>query len=173
MEITLTGASAVFAIVGTLLAAFGVAVSIGIWIGKVNTDRASFKNFMSEIKTEMKEVQAKLNRILGGLSHPVTTKESPVVLTEEGSDLSDCIDAKTVVDELATDLFPRINGMDKYQVQEFCEDYFIDQHNPGDDVESKWRECAYQKGLKMHHVHLVLAVELRDKLLSMRGRPRT
>ncbi len=144
-----------------------------VWYADVNSDRGEFKDFMSEIRTEMKEVQAKLNRILGGLAHPVTTKDSPVVLTKEGADLSECIDAKTIVDELAADLFPRIKGMDRYQVQEFCEDYFIDQHKPGADVESRWRDCAYDKGLKMHHVHLVLAVELRDKLLSMRGRPRT
>ena len=38
-------------------------IGIGVWIGRVNTDRESFKGFVQEIKSDIKDIRININRI--------------------------------------------------------------------------------------------------------------
>ena len=45
------------------LAAASALTSIGIWVGKVNSDRSAFIEFMQEIRNDIKEIRASINAI--------------------------------------------------------------------------------------------------------------
>lgn len=63
--------------VASLSVVAGVAFALGTWKGKVDSDRASFKEFMREVRDDIKE-------ILGRLPSPTVTDASPLPLTACG-----------------------------------------------------------------------------------------
>lgn len=154
-----------FAALTFLLAVFVIIFKAGGWYKGVNMDRQQFKDFMVEIRR-------KLDELLLSHSRDVVRVASPLQLTDEGENLYKCLDAKTLIDELAKRLNDPTRKMNRYQLQEHCENFIMNEYKPDDKTLSKWQDCAYEKGLKMRHVHLVLAVELRKRILESRGHPR-
>ena len=57
--------------------------------------------------------------------------------------------------------------MQPYDIQEFCRQYLRDEFNPDRDLELKIKATAFENGIDRHQVLDVLAVELRDKLLTL------
>lgn len=143
-----------------------------VWYADVNSDRDKFKEFMNEIKSDLKGIRENLAQLNLYFPPTVTVEKSPLQLTELGASLYECLDAKTLIDEQAKGMKDQVAKMNRYQVQEHCENFFMAEYKPDDETLSKWQDCAYEKGLKMRHVHLVLSVELRNKILSLRGHPR-
>ena len=80
-------------ILTVFLIVLGVFTSIGIWIGKVNSDRASFKDFMKEIRKDIKT-------ILGRLPPGPVTGSSPLQLTDLGESISQTLEARNWQNEL-------------------------------------------------------------------------
>ena len=52
----------VWHVIATLVAGVGGVLTAGIWIGKVNTDRSSFKEFMSQIQQDMNQNREDMNQ---------------------------------------------------------------------------------------------------------------
>lgn len=50
-------------LIATFVALGGILLTVGIWIGNVNSDRKSFKEFMKEVKTELKSLGESLKEI--------------------------------------------------------------------------------------------------------------
>ena len=59
----------------------GLIFGIGAWVGAVNADRRSFKEFMTEVRDD-------LNKILARLPPRVFAGESPIELTDLGKNIS-------------------------------------------------------------------------------------
>ena len=51
------------------LAAASALTSIGIWVGKVNSDRNAFIEFMQEIRNDIKEIRASIDAIAESIAH--------------------------------------------------------------------------------------------------------
>ena len=64
----------------------GAAFAFGTWKGKVDSDRASFKVFMKEVRDDIKE-------ILGRLPSPTVADGSPLQLTDCGKSISERLGA--------------------------------------------------------------------------------
>ena len=68
-----------------ILAVIGVGALIwrgGAWYGSVNTDRANFKEFMKEVREDLK-------KILQRLPERTTASSSPVTLTDYGKTIAE------------------------------------------------------------------------------------
>ena len=146
--------------VGLLVALVGAVFTLGQWKGKVDSDRASFKDFMKEVRNDIKEILRRLpSHVLGG--------GSPLQLTEYGRSISERLDAVALAQEIAPRLQVQIEGKAPYEIQERCFDYVRHEYEPPDEVESLIKTCAYDHGIDRGQVLDVLAVELRDKLLAL------
>ena len=147
-----------------VLFSVGVALlGIGIWVGKINSDRSTFKDFI-------KEVRGKLDQIIFHLiPDTVVSSTSPTRLTELGVKISKIIDARYIAEQLAMKLQEDVKDRTPYEIQEFCNSYMINKFEPIPEQFAKLRNCAYQEGIQIESVHRVISIELRDKLLELEG----
>ena len=147
--------------VAFLLPLIGAIFVLGQWKGKVDSDRASFKEFMKEVRNDIKEMLRRLpsHTLAGG---------SPLQLTNLGRSISERLGAAALAQDMAPLLQAQIKEKKPYEIQEKCFDYVRHEYEPPDEVESLIKTCAYDHGIDLGQVLDVLAVELRDKLLAMR-----
>ena len=71
-----------------------------------------------------------------------------------------------IVDNLISAVRGRKKDKSSYDIQELCFDYVKNEWKVPDETESLIRECAYENGTDRKQVLDVIAVELRDRLLS-------
>ena len=140
----------------------GAFVTVGIWIGHVNSDRKSFKEFMVEVRKDIK-------KILGHLGPEVDSRTSPLRLNELGNKVSAEIEAAAWAFRVAPALKGRIDGMEAYDIQEFCFAYADNEAELSHEQQSLIKRAAYQNGLADSTVRRVMAFELRDQLLDLAG----
>ena len=151
-------------------------MTAGIWIGKVNSDRQNFKEFMAkvredfkEVRNDIKEVRNDIKEIFARLGPNLTTKSSPTRLTEFGKTVAECVDAESITEQLAKKIQEDVKGKTNYQIQNYCEEYIRDEFEPSEETVLRFEECAFENGLKIQQINIVLALELRDRLLEMQG----
>lgn len=134
-------------------------LSIGIWIGSVNTDRTNFKEFMREIKD-------KIDKIFSRLPPVVATGQSPIRLTDLGKAISKELDASAWANRIADTVQDRVKGKEAYDIQHFSFEYVDNDDKYTDKERSMIRRIAYENGVSEEQVRRVLGIELRDKLLA-------
>ena len=132
----------------------------GGWYKNVNSDRNRFNEFMEEVRQDIK-------KILLRLPSPVATKSSPIRLTDLGEAISDGVNAKGIVNEIADEIIEQARGKTKYQIQELCQDYFKNKYEPDHDTLSVMEMCAFENGVKLEEVRTVLSIELRDRVFEL------
>ena len=144
-----------FAIVGGML-------TFGKWMGSVDTDRKNFREFIVEMRNDIKEILHRLPKEY--------TPGSPIRLTELGVAMSDTLGGKEWAAEIATRLSAEIENKEPYEIQELSSDYVHTKMVPDETQDAKIRQCAYEHGVKREQVLNVLAIELRDILLEKAGK---
>ena len=147
------------ALLSLLSMVVGGAFAFGTWKGRVDSDRASFKEFTKEVRDDIKE-------ILGRLPSPRVADTSPLHLTDCGKSISKRLGAPELAENLVQRLRAQVEGRTPYEIQEKCFDYARREYEPPEEVEVRVKNCAYDFGIKRGQVLDVLAVELRDKLLA-------
>ena len=166
----LAAATPWLAIVGAVAAAIAIGwalVSIGIWIGSVNTNLKTFKEAVGEIKEAVAKIQDEINRFLHEMTSKTLTPGSPLKPNDLGKKVSDSIDAPSIAKGLAPGLRARADGKHQYDIQELCFDFIRDEYKPVEDIDKKIKQCAYENGISRADVMDVLAVELRDEVLQL------
>ena len=140
------------------LALLGALWYVANWHGKVNSDRKAFNEFMSYMRD-------KIDQIFDRLPTEATTSLSPVQLTDLGKQVSKDADAKLWVAEHALDARKQTEGMSPYDVQQFCFSY-VSMERFDEVQERKAKDAAFKNGLTISEVLRVVAIELRNELLS-------
>ncbi|MCY4234691.1 MAG: hypothetical protein OXE59_13255 [Bacteroidetes bacterium] len=167
-------------IIAVVIALVPTLIGIGIWIGSVSADRSKFNEFMKEIRAEItdnrqnihivldqiRELNKKYSRIYYHLFSDVESKQSPIHLTDKGRSVSKQLDAVPWVEEIASLVQNQVKGKDAYQIQSFSFEYMENKNQYTYEQQSLIRQVAYDNGLYEDVVHRVLALELRDKLIS-------
>ena len=148
-------------IVTAIIAAAGALLGIGIWVGTITTNVKTLKGFMSEIRDDIK-------KIFERLPAPTTASNSPIRLTELGTQISEKLDAKAWATAEADKLFGKTEGADALGIQETAFDH-AQNFEPPDELLGKMRDSAFERGVDLDGVRDVLGVELRDVLLDRRG----
>ena len=176
----------------------GIILAIGKWIGNVNTDRKSFKEFMKGVEKKIEKINdkfddkfekindkfddkfEKINDKLEKIFHllhnePIEKRTSPISLTDYGQKLSQEISASEISDMELTNATEQVKDCNAYQIQEYCFEFaknallkkLNEKHR---DFYDKIHEVAFNEGIEVEKLTRVIALELRDKILSSQSR---
>ena len=141
-----------------ILAVLGIVFGIGTWVGRVNSDRKIFREFIQTI-------EGKLEKILERLPPLLFQPGSPTRLTDFGQTIADAVGAGSTARRLADSLVTEAEGMSQYDVQQLC---FTSLGNCTltDDETENFKQCAFENGVSEADVRKVIAIVLRDLLLE-------
>ena len=140
-----------------LIAVGTIIFKIGDWRGRVNTDLSTLKQFMDEIRGDIKD-------ILQRLPPPPVAGASPAKLTDFGDRLAAHMDAMQWAAGIAVELAPTLRGQEPYQVDQFAEAYV--ENSLSEEMKKTVARCAYEFGVGRVEPKAVLRVVLRDALLA-------
>ena len=157
-QIVLVAVAALGIVGGGLTAA----LRIGKWVGAVNTDRISFKDFMNEIRVDIKEILKRLPPATVG-------SESPIQLTDLGRTISQSLGVSDWAAEQALLLVEDARGKQEYEVHDLSLEHVQKRFAEDSQLNAHMRDDAYQHGIDVEKVQDVYAVELRDELLRRIG----
>ena len=177
-----------------LAALVGLVFAVGRWVGEVNSDRKSFKEFMAETRRQLAEIHGQLGEIQGQLAEvhrqfaeihrqlaevhrqigeifgrlpsEAVAGTSPLRLTELGKRVSEAVDGRELAVELAQGLLPQAEGKRPHQIARLCSDYVNDTFKPTAEQLDRFEAAAYEEGITRSEVFQVIAIELRDHLLA-------
>lgn len=150
----------VFVAAGVLLSVLVIYGRIAAWYGEVNSDRKSFKEFMKEVRDDIKE-------LLERIPKRTFASQSPVSLTDYGKEVAESMGAPDWAERLAPELMREFTGAKAYEVDEFATKYVAEgSENLTEEWETRIAECAYQFGLKREEVRTVLRIVLRQAILD-------
>ena len=153
-------------IIATMAVGTGL-IRFGQWMGSVNSDRDVFKEFMRDIRNDIKEIRASITGIFARLPASPIAGESPYRLTDLGRAMSDSLGGRAWAERVAPSLSQLVRGREPYEVQDICFGYVRNEFTPTDEQDARIRACAYENALSRDQVLDVLAVELRDILLEV------
>ena len=148
-----------------MIAVITSAYKFGVWKGKVDNDRTSFREFMNEVRADIK-------LILTRLPPTTTTSASPIRLTELGERISNSIDAKNWAIKTAQELVDETKDMDSFEIQDFSFKH-AKAFDPDEALLENMREAPFESGIELSGVRNVLGVVLRDELLQMNNLQRS
>ena len=154
--------------IGGVLAVLITFFKAGKWVGHVNSDRAKFKEFMNEIRDDIKAIREDIKNIFTHLPPNMTSSTSPIKLTELGEKVSKSTNAKEWAIKVAKELFEETEGKDAFEIQEISFDHAQD-FDPEETLLKNMRSIAYDSGVKLDKIREVFGVELRDQLLKLHG----
>ena len=133
-------------------------------VGSLEAEVGSMKELMGkfaeELRFDIKQIMLRLPPPQG------TASQSPIELTDFGRVLSSDVGGRDWARETAARLVDRIRGRQPLEVHEFSMDYILNDANFPEEFHRKMRECVSDRGTTPEEVRKVLAVELRDALLS-------
>lgn len=93
-----------------VLIALGTLIfKVGKWVGSVNSDSATFKDFINEVRDDIK-------KILDRLPAKAVASGSPIRLTDLGKRVSEKIDAKNLAEEHAHKVFDKVKDNPPYEI---------------------------------------------------------
>ncbi len=153
----------------TAIALAGSLVSAGIWIGSINTKQKDFKETIQEIKNDIREINNNILKIFSRLGPGFIEGESPLRLTEQGQEVAKKLNATDWAEKTAEILKNEVADKEAYNIQEFCFVYASRDENYADNELKSILEYAYSNGVPKENVQSVFGIELRDKLLKMKG----
>ena len=150
-------------LISALVASISGVLAIGIWVGRVNSDRAIIKEFIKEVRKEFKEIKEVIYRATG----KTVKASSPRTLTDLGKHVSEEFNAKKVVSVLSSTLKNNINEMLPYEIEEYCFKHIREEFKPSKEQDMLIKSIAYNNGISYDEVLMVLAIEMRDMMLGL------
>ena len=174
----------VAAIVVAVAVMIGSIFGAGKWVERINTKHTTlqnsidlnlqaFKDFAREIRDDIRDIQKDIKGILLHLRPDTIASGSPIRLTDLGRSISEVLGASAWAANHAEALADRVADLPAYDIQALAFDH-VEGEFPDDGAEDKKmdaliKQCAYDRGLRRKQVLDVLSIELRDRLLRMRG----
>lgn len=150
-----------------LVIAIGTIIwKIARWVERISSDNEKFNEFMRNTAGDIQNIKTNIAKIFGKLSPASIAEGSPLQLTELGERISQTLGAREWARDTALTLDEKIKELSPYDIQEFCFDYAKNVLVPSNQLESKIKMCAYENAIERDAVLDVLAVELRNQLLS-------
>ena len=130
------------------------AFRFGGWVGRVDSDRTAFKEFMTEIRKDIAEILLRLSPT------PTATAASPVRLTDFGREISRELDVKAWAMIEAEPLLDQARGKQEHEVYDLCIDYVQAQSDKDEALRNTIRASAYRHGIDTAQVQRVYVIEL-------------
>ena len=142
-----------------LLAILGGVGGLIYWKGQVDSDRKSFKEFMQEVRGDIKT-------ILERIPPKTVTAGSPLQLTGFGKTIAEAFGAEEWAKESIAAL-GKPNEMvtkEPFQIDELCNKHV--HHDLSRNEYDRVQNCAYHHGIEPDDVLQVLRVVLREEVLN-------
>ena len=144
----------------------------GKWQGQVDSslkgfdDRLKgFERTLDRVKDEIGKIRSDVQNVFARLpSESLVRGDSPLGLTDRGKHFARKLRAHEWAGLVSREAVQRVSVATPYDVQNECLEFAKDFKN--EDWRAFWKDCAYQEGVKMDGVYEVLAVVLRDEVLS-------
>ena len=151
------------AFLSVLIGAMALLVSVGIWVGGVNSG-------IKELKKAVGKIQEEIGRIFERLPERGVVAGSPLRLTEKGKEMAALVDAEKWAADLVLMLLPRARGKDHWVIDQMCRDYVRHGELASDEGREWLRKSvgmiAFSFGTDPEDAQNVLQVVLRDAVLS-------
>ena len=155
-----------------IIAFITVAFKAIYWIVSVDKDQASLKTSAdsdrSILRDFMKEIREDIKKIFERLPSPTLSGNSPLRLNTLGQSISGKLRGRTWAEQVAKQLVGTVQGKSPYEIQSQCFD-FVEQAELEQSMRKAVLDCAYENGISEDQVLDVLAIELRDIVLSLTG----
>ncbi len=131
----------------------------------LETLTTGLSNKLDRIGEDIKEI---FKRLPG---EPLERVTSPISLTDHGKNLSQKINAPKIAEMQIDKAVHAVKGFNAYQIQEYCfslsrEELLQELKENHIDLYNKIHEVAYDEGIDVEKLTRVIALELRDKVLS-------
>lgn len=130
---------------------------MGRWVARIEANQDTFKEFMREIRDDIKKIFSRLPPA------PVSAS-SPLRLTDFGKQIEEHLNARDWARSLAPTLSNEVAGKQPFEIDAFSKAYVHGELE--EDWNVKVASCAYEFGIDRDGVLSVLRVVLRDALLS-------
>lgn len=151
----------------TIIAVVAAIGGIGYWVGRVNSDRKSFRTFMKEVRADLRQIRNNLNQVLWRMPSSFADTASPVKLNKRGELAASILNARDWADKWSVSLAKDCEGLKEYAIYRMCQEYVMDNRGRWP---SNMDECAYQFGSTAEALSEVLEIELRDSILRRLGK---
>ena len=156
-------------IVIAVIAVGGLVFRFGYWMSGVNSDRSSLKDSLKETAQEtrklLREIREDIKNIFLRLPPTPVAGDSPLSLTDFGKQIANEFGAAEWAKRLAERLMEDVEGMEPFQIDQFCGRYVQQDLDQSDQAEVG--RCAYEFGIDSNSVESVLRVVLREELLRL------
>ena len=148
-----------------ILALIGTVWKIARWTQKIDQGHVDFREFVKEIKDDIKEIRGHILDIFNRLPPVPTAGKSPLQLTDFGEKIAARLEAYQWGKRIAPTLLTKVKGKQPFEIDEFSNAYV------NDCLDEQWHrlvaEGAYEFGIDRDGVLSVLRVILRDELLRL------
>ena len=152
------GIITLFTVVNSLISLSDRSEEKGEWKGSVNSRLDALEKGLKDI------LDLFLKR-----GSPIAGSTSPLTLTELGTEIAEEVSAREWAQNLAGTLITEIIeviGKHSYEIEEFCFQYTRGEPLLSEEMNQKVKKIAYEKGVTKRDVLDVLALELRDELIT-------
>lgn len=184
---TITGLllTAIIAVIGAII---GAVWKLSKWhsgiehrMGKTDDRLDRVESVVQDLSNKFDKMNDKIINILDEIKEifkrlppePLEQSTSPISLTDYGRKLSLKIDASDIAEIQITRVAEKAKAshFNAYQIQEYCFDYakqklLEELKETQEDLYQKIHEVAYEEGINVEGLTRVIALELRDKVLS-------
>ena len=149
------------------------------WHSGINHRMEKAENRLDKIETRLDTIGDDISEIFKRLpAKPVESISSPIGLTDYGKELSEQIKAVEIMEMQVDRVKDAVKGFNAYQIQEhcftFCKNELMSELKENEiDLYNQIHEVAYKEGLDLEKLTRVIALELRDKILSSLSKPHT
>ena len=112
--------------------------------------------------------------LLGAIGPQFLKSGSPLRLTDHGNKISERIAAARIANNCAVKIIDKTVNLNAYEIQEFCFEFCkgkLLEELEKDNFEQYEiiQTVAFEEGVEIEKITRVIAIELRDKILSMKG----
>lgn len=150
-----------------VLGALGILWGVLMWCARVNADRSQFREFMTDMKQDVRDLRTDIKSILSSLSSVPVESASPLRLTDRGREFAEFLDAGAWAEPCAASVVDHVQGKEPYEIDQFVVKYLDDRLTL--EMQKQVEKCAYEFGVECDSVLSVLRVVLRDALLAKTG----
>lgn len=153
-------------------------VDNGSDIGRLETKFDGLEARFGKLETRFDSLETRFNdfldKLIGIIGPQLFKSSSPLTLTDLGKSISEKIGATELANDYAKKLHDEVKDLNAYEIQEYCFE-FCEEKLPAKLKEEKVKQLermqtvAFEEGIEVEKIMRIVAIELRDKLLSIQG----
>ncbi len=152
-----------------LIAVGGIIWKLIGWYNNVNSDREYFHKTLDKLTEKIDRIY---ERLLTLTSKTIGTG-SPLTLTELGKEVAEDINAKEISDAVFNRVVKETEDYSAYDIQNKCFDFVRKHWEVPSNIDHQIKESAFKRGITKQDVLDVIAIVLRDQILTSQGKNQT